>query len=78
MQVVAVAEPREPRRKEMAACHGVPDEMTFHSWEQLKGLPKLGDAVVRRRLLTPRTSHLHLGCWLCWLDRGGRRRVCDR
>lgn len=45
-QVVAVAEPREPRRKEMAACHGVPDEMTFHSWEQLKVLPKLGDAVV--------------------------------
>ena len=72
MQVVAVAEPREPRRKEMAACHGVPDEMTFHSWEQLKGLPKLGDAVVRRHL-SPRTSHLHLGCWLCcgWLDRGG-------
>jgi hypothetical protein len=42
----------------MAACHGVPDEMTFHSWEQLKGLPKLGDAVVRRylSLLAP---HLH-------------------
>jgi hypothetical protein len=31
----------------MAARHGVPDEMTFQSWEQLKDLPKLADAVVR-------------------------------
>ncbi len=77
MQVVAVAEPREPRRKEMAACHGVPDEMTFHSWEQLKGLPKLGDAVVRRHL-SPRTSTLVVGSVVVDLTGAGRRRVCDR
>lgn len=45
-QVVALAEPREARRREMAKRHGVPDELAFESWEQFKTLPKLADAVV--------------------------------
>jgi len=50
-QVVALAEPREARRREMAKRHGVPDELAFESWEQFKTLPKLADAVVLELLL---------------------------
>lgn len=45
-RVVAVAEPREHRRAEIAARHGIPPERVFTSWQELIQQPKLADAAI--------------------------------
>ena len=44
LQIVAVAEPREGRRKQFAESHGIPTERCFASWQELLAQPKLADA----------------------------------
>ncbi len=53
-QVVAVAEPREDRRAEMASRHHVAGPMTVADWTQLPPLSGLADAVV---IATPDQLH---------------------
>ena len=45
-KVVAVAEPRDITRANMAAEYGIPPERAFKSWQELAALPKFCDAVV--------------------------------
>ena len=43
LQIVAIAEPREDRRKLLAEEHGIGDENCFASWQELLALPKMAD-----------------------------------
>ncbi len=45
LQIVAVAEPNEARRIQLATRHELGKEMQFSSWEELFRKPKLADAV---------------------------------
>ena len=45
LKIVAVAEPREDRRKGFAEKFSVPAENCFESWEELLAKPKLADAL---------------------------------
>jgi predicted dehydrogenase len=44
-RIVAVCEPRDDRRLELAKVHNVPAERCFHDWQELVLLPKVADAV---------------------------------
>jgi predicted dehydrogenase len=46
IECVAVAEPNELRRKEMANLHNISEEHTFESWEALLNREKLADGVI--------------------------------
>jgi len=45
-KVVAVAEPREFQRQQMARAHALPARNVFASWEELAQAPRLADAVL--------------------------------
>ena len=45
-QVVAVAEPRDFYRNDLAEKCGVPENMRFHNWQEAAALPKMADAVL--------------------------------
>lgn len=45
-KVVAVAEPLKERREYIKNKHNIPDEMCFHSWQDLLSLPKLADVAI--------------------------------
>ncbi|OLF15244.1 Gfo/Idh/MocA family protein [Actinophytocola xanthii] len=45
-RVVAVAEPLDGRREQLARRHGVPPERAFRSWQQLASAPRLADAAI--------------------------------
>lgn len=45
-RVVAVAEPRDLQRTELARRHGVPPERAFRSWQELAAAPRLADAAI--------------------------------
>ncbi|GAB3445816.1 Gfo/Idh/MocA family oxidoreductase [Actinophytocola sediminis] len=45
-RVVAVAEPRDHQRAELARRHGVPPERAFRSWQELAAAPRLADAAI--------------------------------
>jgi len=45
-RVVAVAEPREPRRTQLAAAHGIPAERRFRDWRDVLAAGRVADAVV--------------------------------
>ena len=44
LKIVAVAEPREDRRRLLARAHGIPEENCFASWEELLARPRMADA----------------------------------
>jgi len=46
MQVVAVAEPRDYYREQMAKVHGIRRENCFADWKQMAARPKFADAVI--------------------------------
>lgn len=46
IKFIAVAEPRENRRKEFAALHSIAPELCFDSWEQLVAMPRLADCAL--------------------------------
>jgi predicted dehydrogenase len=46
LKIVAVADPREFRRREVAARHNIPENMLFETAEQLAAHPKVADAVI--------------------------------
>ena len=46
MKFVAVAEPREERRRHFAQQHGIPEERQFASWAELFAQPKMAEACV--------------------------------
>jgi predicted dehydrogenase len=46
LRVVAVAEPHETRRREMALAHGVPPERQFAGYAELLRQPRLADAAI--------------------------------
>ena len=46
IRVVAVADPRDYNRNEMAKQHNIPTENVFTDWRELLSRPKLADAVV--------------------------------
>jgi predicted dehydrogenase len=45
-KVVAVAEPRQLQREEMAQKHGIPAQNVFCSWESFATAPRLADAAI--------------------------------
>ena len=45
-KVVAVAEPRQFQRDQMARTHAIPAENVFHSWEDMAAVGRLADAVI--------------------------------
>ncbi len=45
-KVVAVAEPIESRRKDIARQHNIPEAMCFESWQELLALDKIADVAV--------------------------------
>lgn len=45
-KVVAVAEPREERRREFCAAHGIAEDMAFSDWKQLLSLGKVADCAL--------------------------------
>ncbi len=45
-EVVAVAEPIESRRKDIAKQHGIPEAMCFADWQDLLALGKIADVAV--------------------------------
>lgn len=45
-RVVAVAEPRERQRTELARRHGLPEDAVFSSWRELAAGPRLADAAI--------------------------------
>ncbi len=53
-KIVAVADPREYNRNEMAKLHNIPKENIFSDWRELLSRPKLADAVV---IATVETMH---------------------
>jgi len=46
LQIVAVADPNEERRKAFAEAHRIPGEQTFEGWENVLALPKMADAII--------------------------------
>lgn len=46
LEIVAVADPREDRLKEMGDSHNVPEENRVDNWEELLNRPKFADLVV--------------------------------
>ena len=44
LKIVAVAEPREDRRRQFAESHGIAPENCFASWQELLEKPKMADA----------------------------------
>ena len=46
VQFIAVAEPREDRRRKFQQLHGIKDEMGFANWEDLLNRPRMADAVL--------------------------------
>ena len=44
LKIVAVAEPRPDRLKQLADAHGIAPENCFSSWEDLLARPKMADA----------------------------------
>jgi predicted dehydrogenase len=54
-RIVAVAEPREFQRKQLAADHDIPPDQVFTSWEELAGAGRLADAVI---ITTQDTMHV--------------------
>ena len=46
LQFVAVAEPRQDRRKKFQELHGIKDEMAFANWQDLLDRPQMADAVL--------------------------------
>ena len=53
-KVVAVADPREFNREEMAKVHNIPRENVFSDWKELLERPKLADAII---IATIETMH---------------------
>ena len=45
-RVVAVAEPRDFYRDQVGDMHNIPQNMRFHTWEEIAALPKFADAVL--------------------------------
>ena len=45
-RVVAVAEPRDHQRAELARRHGIPPDRAFRSWRELAALPRIADAAI--------------------------------
>lgn len=45
-RVVAVAEPRRPRRESLAARHVIPPDRVFSTWQELADAPRLADAAI--------------------------------
>ena len=45
-KIVAVAEPRETRRRKAQEMYGIPDKMVFGDWRELARKRKLADAVI--------------------------------
>ncbi len=54
VRIVAVAEPREHNRMEMAKSHNIPSKNVFSNWKEMLSRPKLADAVV---IATMETMH---------------------
>lgn len=46
MQVVAIADPSEARRKRIQEAHSIPEERSYLSWNSLLDEPKIADAVL--------------------------------
>ncbi len=46
MKIIAVAEPIEERRKIFCELYGIPDSMSFKTWEDLLAQPKLADVAM--------------------------------
>jgi predicted dehydrogenase len=46
IQVIAVAEPDEKRRKLYAKHHNIPAEMQFHSWQEMLARPKMCEVLL--------------------------------
>ncbi len=46
LEIKAVAEPEESRRKKAQTLHAIPDSMAFETWEQLCEQPKLADFAI--------------------------------
>jgi len=53
-QIVGVAEPREPYRKQLAEKYAIPNEFIFSNWQELAKQPRLADAVI---IATPDKEH---------------------
>ena len=64
-KVVAVAEPRQLQREEMAQKHGIPKEQVFCSWESFATAPRLADAVI-----IATQDRMHLGPMLALAPKG--------
>ncbi|CAG8438635.1 19284_t:CDS:10 [Rhizophagus irregularis] len=62
-KVVAVAEPRESRRKKMQETYNIPDENVFSDWKELAKRPKISDAIVIATL-----DHLHMEPAIAFAD----------
>jgi predicted dehydrogenase len=45
-RVVAVAEPRDHQRAELARRHDIPPDRVFRSWRELAAVPRLADAAI--------------------------------
>ena len=45
-RIVAVAEPRDFHRNQVADDHNIPEERRYRSWEEIAALPKFADAVL--------------------------------
>lgn len=54
-KIVAVAEPRDFRRKSLAEQHGIPDENVFSDWRELVAAGRLADAAI---ITTPDSDHV--------------------
>lgn len=64
-RVVAVAEPRDLQRRELADYCQIPPEWQFRDWRELVQLPRLADAVI-----VATQDHEHTGPALAFLEAG--------
>src|SRR5690606_18733017 len=67
IQVVAVAEPDDKRRQQVADAHNIPPNRCFRSWEQLLDAPLLADIAI---VSTPDDLHpaLSIGAMMVGYD----------
>lgn len=64
-KVVAVAEPREHFRNEMARIHNIPAEHQYHDWKDLAAQPKLADVVI-----VSMNDYLHRDPAIAFMEKG--------
>ena len=77
LQFVAVAEPRQDRRKKFQELHGIKDEMAFANWQDLLDRPQMADAVLictwdRMCISSPRSRPSRKATTSSWRSRSPR------